>query len=100
MDNMIADVSRRRTSRLRLRNVGRISRATAGGGESLPLDVAHREVRLALVKSGLIDLTDLGLVQLRQDVGFSNEPLATLRVHGPIQTQFGYHLVEITNRTD
>ena len=22
------------------------------------------------------------------------------KVHGPIQTQFGYHLVEITNRTD
>jgi peptidyl-prolyl cis-trans isomerase C len=22
------------------------------------------------------------------------------KVHGPIQTQFGYHLVEVTNRTD
>ena len=22
------------------------------------------------------------------------------KVHGPVQTQFGYHLIEITNRTD
>jgi peptidyl-prolyl cis-trans isomerase C len=27
-----------------------------------------------------------------------NEPVGV--VHGPIQTQFGYHLVEITSRTD
>jgi peptidyl-prolyl cis-trans isomerase C len=22
------------------------------------------------------------------------------KIHGPVQTQFGYHLIEITNRTD
>ena len=27
-----------------------------------------------------------------------NEPVGV--VHGPVQTQFGYHLIEITSRTD
>jgi peptidyl-prolyl cis-trans isomerase C len=31
------------------------------------------------------------------DVCFNEE---TGVVHGPIRTQFGYHLIEVTNRTD
>lgn len=37
------------------------------------------------------------MVKEFDEVVFSAEPNM---VHGPVQTQFGYHLIEITNRTD
>ena len=37
------------------------------------------------------------MVKEFDDVVFSAE---LGKVHGPIKTQFGYHLIEITNRTD
>jgi peptidyl-prolyl cis-trans isomerase C len=37
------------------------------------------------------------MVREFDDVVFSAD-LGT--VHGPVRTQFGYHLIEITNRTD
>ncbi len=37
------------------------------------------------------------MVKEFDDVVFSAEINV---VHGPVQTQFGYHLIEITNRTD
>ncbi|MFV2059747.1 MAG: peptidylprolyl isomerase [Gammaproteobacteria bacterium] len=37
------------------------------------------------------------MVKEFDDVVFSAD---TNMVHGPVQTQFGYHLIEITNRTD
>jgi len=45
------------------------------------------------------DLGDFGpgqMVKEFDDVVFSGELGA---VHGPVQTQFGYHLIEITHRT-
>jgi len=46
------------------------------------------------------DLGEFGqgqMVKEFDDVVFSAELNA---VHGPVQTQFGYHLIEITNRND
>jgi peptidyl-prolyl cis-trans isomerase C len=37
------------------------------------------------------------MVKEFDDVVFSAE---IKKVHGPVQTQFGYHLIEITSRTD
>ncbi|MDT8303061.1 MAG: peptidylprolyl isomerase [Sedimentisphaerales bacterium] len=37
------------------------------------------------------------MVKEFDDVVFSEE---VGKVHGPVQTQFGYHLIEITNRTE
>jgi len=37
------------------------------------------------------------MVKEFDDVVFSSE---TGRVHGPIETQFGFHLIEITSRTE
>jgi peptidyl-prolyl cis-trans isomerase C len=37
------------------------------------------------------------MVKEFDDVVFSGE---LGKVHGPVKTQFGYHLIEITNRTD
>jgi peptidyl-prolyl cis-trans isomerase C len=37
------------------------------------------------------------MVREFDDVVFSAE---VGKVHGPVKTQFGYHLIEITNRTD
>ena len=46
------------------------------------------------------DLGEFGpgmMVKEFDDVVFSAE---VNKVHGPVQTQFGYHLIEITSRTD
>ena len=46
------------------------------------------------------DLGEFGqgmMVKEFDDVVFSAE---LNKVHGPVQTQFGYHLIEITSRTD
>jgi peptidyl-prolyl cis-trans isomerase C len=46
------------------------------------------------------DLGEFGpgqMVKEFDDVVFSGE---VGKVHGPVQTQFGYHLVEITSRTE
>jgi peptidyl-prolyl cis-trans isomerase C len=37
------------------------------------------------------------MVREFDDVVFKNE---VGKVHGPVKTQFGFHLIEITNRTD
>ena len=37
------------------------------------------------------------MVKEFNDVVFSAE---TNKIHGPVKTQFGYHLIEITSRTD
>jgi len=37
------------------------------------------------------------MVREFDDVVFKSE---TGKVHGPVKTQFGFHLIEITNRTD
>jgi peptidyl-prolyl cis-trans isomerase C len=37
------------------------------------------------------------MVKEFDDVVFSQE---VGKVHGPVQTQFGFHLIEITNRTE
>jgi peptidyl-prolyl cis-trans isomerase C len=46
------------------------------------------------------DLGEFGPGQMVQefDTVVFNEELG--KTHGPIQTQFGYHLIEITSRTD
>lgn len=46
------------------------------------------------------DLGEFGpgqMVKEFDEVVFSGEPNV---VHGPVQTQFGFHLVEVTSRTD
>jgi len=43
------------------------------------------------------EFTSGQMVKEFDDVVFSSEPG---RVHGPIETQFGFHLIEITSRTE
>ncbi len=46
---------------------------------------------------------DLGTFRERQMVKEFNEVVFSAelhRVHGPVKTQFGYHLIEITSRSD
>ncbi len=62
-------------------------------------DVARDRSKCPSGKQGG-DLGEFGqgqMVKEFDDVVFSAE---INQVHGPIKTQFGYHLIEITNRTD
>ena len=61
---------------------------------------ALTEVTHSLVKNKLMAGTislGLGLVKEFDDVVFSAE---IGKVQGPVQTQFGFHLIEITSRTE
>lgn len=62
-------------------------------------DVAKEHSSCPSGKSGgdLGEFSPGQMVKEFNDVVFSGEVGV---IHGPVQTQFGYHLIDITNRTD
>lgn len=73
-------------------------KARVEGGESFA-DLAREHSQCPSGKQGgdLGEFTRGQMVKEFDDVVFSAE---VGKVHGPVETQFGYHLIEITQRTD
>ncbi len=68
------------------------------GGEAFA-DVAKQHSTCPSSREGgdLGEFSPKMMVKEFDDVVFSSE---LHKVHGPVKTQFGYHLIEITSRTD
>jgi peptidyl-prolyl cis-trans isomerase C len=67
------------------------------GGDFAELAAEHSKCPSGRRGGALGEFSPGQMVKEFDDVVFSAE---VGKVHGPIQTQFGYHLVEITSRTD
>ena len=67
-----------------------------GGAEFAEMAKQHSQCPSGKKGGDLGEFEPGQMVKEFDDVVFSAE---VGKVHGPIQTQFGYHLIEITNRT-
>lgn len=68
-----------------------------GGGDFAALAAAHSECPSGQQGGSLGEFGPGQMVKEFDDVVFSAEIGA---VQGPVKTQFGYHLIEVTKRTD
>lgn len=68
-----------------------------GGGDFAELAKEHSQCPSGHQGGELGEFSPGQMVKEFDDVVFSEE---VGKVHGPIQTQFGFHLVEITHRTE
>ena len=69
----------------------------AEGAEFAALASEHSDCPSGKRGGDLGELQPGQMVKEFNDVVFSEE---VGKVHGPVKTQFGYHLIEITSRTD
>ncbi|MCK4509330.1 MAG: peptidylprolyl isomerase [Desulfuromonadales bacterium] len=68
-----------------------------GGEDFAEVAKQHSQCPSGAQGGGLGEFTPGQMVKEFDEVVFSGE---IGKVHGPVKTQFGYHLIEITNRTD
>jgi len=68
-----------------------------GGADFAEMAAAHSKCPSGKNGGDLGSFTPGQMVKEFDQVVF-NEPVG--QVHGPVKTQFGYHLVEVTNRSD
>jgi len=68
-----------------------------GGAEFADVAREHSECPSGKQGGDLGEFSPGQMVREFDDVVFTAE---LGQVHGPVRTQFGYHLIEITNRTD
>ena len=69
----------------------------AAGGDFATLAREHSTCPSGARGGDLGEFSPGQMVKEFNDVCFTKEIGV---VHGPVQTQFGYHLIEVTNRTD
>lgn len=74
-----------------------IKRQIETGADFAELARQHSKCPSGQQGGELGEFTSGQMVKEFDDVVFSSEPG---RVHGPIETQFGFHLIEITSRTE
>jgi peptidyl-prolyl cis-trans isomerase C len=68
-----------------------------GGKDFAEIAKAHSKCPSGQQGGALGEFSPGQMVKEFDDVVFSGE---LGKVHGPVKTQFGYHLIEITDRTD
>jgi peptidyl-prolyl cis-trans isomerase C len=68
-----------------------------GGADFAELAKAHSQCPSGQKGGDLGEFSPGQMVREFDDVVFNEE---VGKVHGPVKTQFGYHLIEITKRTD
>ena len=68
-----------------------------GGEDFAAVAKEHSKCPSGQQRGGLGNFKPGQMVKEFDDVVFSAE---LNKVHGPVKTQFGYHLIEITSRTD
>ncbi len=74
-----------------------IKKQIEGGADFAALAREHSKCPSAQQGGDLGEFGPGQMVKEFDDVVFRDE---VGRTHGPVQTQFGFHLIEITNRTD
>ena len=73
-----------------------IKKEIEGGADFADMAKKHSECPSGQKGGGLGEFSPGQMVKEFNDVVF-NEEIG--KVHGPVQTQFGYHLIEITSRS-
>jgi peptidyl-prolyl cis-trans isomerase C len=68
-----------------------------GGADFAQMAKEHSDCPSGKQGGDLGEFSPGQMVREFDDVVFNSE---VGKVHGPVKTQFGYHLIEITNRTD
>jgi peptidyl-prolyl cis-trans isomerase C len=73
-----------------------IKKEIEGGADFAEMAKTHSECPSGQRGGDLGDFSPGQMVKEFNDVVFNEE---VKKVHGPVQTQFGYHLIEITSRS-
>ncbi|MCH7505136.1 peptidylprolyl isomerase [PVC group bacterium] len=74
-----------------------IKKKIEGGSEFTEMAKKHSQCPSGRQGGDLGEFTNGQMVKEFDEVVFKEE---IGKVHGPVKTQFGYHLIEITNRND
>lgn len=74
-----------------------IKKQIEGGADFAEMAKQHSQCPSGRQGGALGEFSEGQMVKEFDQVVFSEE---VGKVHGPVQTQFGYHLIEITSRTD